>query len=98
MDQSISLRCPLKTETDIEVPVEKLTKIIQEATWATTPTLEKKQIQEEVPLTTRQTIAEKRLKKQWQLERNVDHKRKFKKITKELKDMFLAEKNRKVTK
>lgn len=33
-------KCSAKTENDIEVAVKKLTKRIQEAAWAVTPTLD----------------------------------------------------------
>jgi hypothetical protein len=95
LDSLISLNQPLKTEVDIETAVEYLTKSIQEAAWSATPTYEAPHRKNEISTIVKDKIAEKRhLRKQWQLARTVENKRKLNKATKELKDWIQEEQNR----
>lgn len=97
LDDLITLRCPLKTEMDIETAIHDLTINIQEAAWFATPLSKTFSENEEMPYIIKQKIAEKRhLRKLWQFARTADNKRKFNKAVKELKEMQLEMKNQNI--
>jgi FMN phosphatase YigB (HAD superfamily) len=80
---------------DIETAVEYLTKSIQEAAWSAKPTYEAPHRKNEISTIVKDKIAEKRhLRKQWQLARTEENKRKLNKATKELKNWIQEEQNR----
>lgn len=94
LDNLISLDQKLKTELDIEIAVENLTKNIQEAAWLATPDYKTLQYHTETCPTIKEKIAvRRRLRKQWQRDRTEDNKKKLNKATKELKTLIGKKEN-----
>lgn len=65
LDETISLDCPLKTATNIDMVGENLTKIIQAAAWFSTPNMKTTHYSEYIPIAIEHKISEKlQLRKQ----------------------------------
>jgi endonuclease/exonuclease/phosphatase family metal-dependent hydrolase len=96
LDNLINLRIPLKTEEDIELAVYNLTQYIQEAAWTATPGsrnhvyVNKDKHSYEI---TELMKMKRKLRKKWQLTRNLALKKELNQLTKKLKYELLEEKN-----
>jgi hypothetical protein len=60
LDSLVVLETPLKTNADIDVDVERLTKIILTAAWQATPDRNETSLKETCPVIVKQQIAEKK--------------------------------------
>lgn len=97
LDDLIPSDVPLKTDNDIENAVQTLTTCIQQAAWYATPDALETHINEELPITIKQKIMEKRkIRKQWQRTRCETNKTKLNKVTKELKELLSESKNQRI--
>jgi transposase len=89
LDILIDLNIPLKTTTQVEDAVQKLTQVIQEAAWQATPDRGVTHIKENIASSVKENIANKRkLREQWRRERTPENKRKLNKATKDLKNLL----------
>ena len=94
LDSLVVLETPLKTETDIDSEVERLTKIIQTAAWQATPDRNENCLKETCPIIVKQQIAEKRkARKRWQHTRSDSDRKIFNKKAKDLKNLLHHLKN-----
>jgi hypothetical protein len=65
----MTLKVPLKTETDIEEAVENITKAIKNAAGQSAPDRNEQNSTEECPIIVKQKIEKRKARKRWQLTR-----------------------------
>ena len=86
IDDALPRQIPLKSNDDIEKAVEIFNATVQQAAWSSTPRSHTKKVHSSTDLAVRELIHVKRkLRKNWQQNRNPLDKRKLNKATKELR-------------
>lgn len=89
ISEHVDLKIPLKNETDIDDAAGQFTRLIQRAAWESMPTITQNYETATLPEEIRRKIAVKRrIRRQWQLSRNNNDKRKLNKVTRELKKLI----------
>lgn len=95
IDKNINLKISLKTPQEIDLAVSQFIMAIQKAAWAATPSKENTKNVNNIPITVKEKIAEKRqLRKRWQNSRCVSDKTKLNKATKDLTRLLREIKNK----
>ena len=94
VEKTLNMFLPLKTENDITEAVEHFNQCIQQAAWNATPANSTMRNADESSALVRQKIAEKRqIRKQWQITRSPELKRKLNKAIKNLHNLLKSEAN-----
>jgi len=89
IETQINLKIPLKTKTDLEDAVYKLTTTIQQAAWQATPPLRTQHSQHDNTETVKHILREKHAaRKRWQNSRSPRDKQIYNRLAKELKQLL----------
>lgn len=97
LNEQITCNIPFKTAEELEIAIDNLNTIIQNAAWTTIPETKTLKAHEICSTYVRNKITEKRkLRKEWQKTRSPHDKAKLNKATKQLKQLIHNEKNKSI--